>query len=195
MLNLIEWVWAKTPLFPRPLWQPNKSPLNPTITSEPDKQRNYGCRHDHSVSVALLVMQSESVFGSAPALSTVNFNFLLKLWVSEVGVAKPDWVRLVLNRTNEPVRIGTFGGFEIIQLAHVRFDSYKTTTAGKCMGIAPWEVKLLTQKSPRVGDLMAHDVMRSHQWGNTSADTLAYLDGPPHLGLISQISVPTLPSC
>jgi hypothetical protein len=77
-INLIEWVWAKNPLCPRPLWQPNKSPLNRTITSEPDKQRDYGCRHDHSVNCSFC-HASESLFGSAPALYTVNFNFLLKL--------------------------------------------------------------------------------------------------------------------
>jgi hypothetical protein len=58
---------------------------------------------------------------------------------------------------------------EIPQLAHVSFDSYKTTTAGSgSVGIAPGEVKLLTQESPRVSDLMADDVMRSSDVNTTA---------------------------
>lgn len=131
---------------------------------------------------SLLSLYSEL---SPPPVSDV-FNFT----ALHVRVLKPDWVRLVLNRTN---RWGLFV-FRDLQLAHVSIDSYKTTTiAGSAWAIAPWDGgRLKVLLTTRISTRSRSDGAWRHG-GPSMGEYICHKWATPWTDI--QICVPTLPSC
>jgi hypothetical protein len=119
------------------------------------------------LSIALFVMQVNPC--SVQPLLSIQWTSIFCLsweirclrgetWLDETGTES--------ERTGEDRNLG---GLERLSNWHTLGLTATRQQQQAVHGLCPWEVKLLTQESPRVRYLMAHDVMRSHHWEHTSA--------------------------